>query len=212
MSALTLPALIVKAPFAGLLCDGLPHHADAAIRLHKTVECRGPRAAAQLATYRGAVAIFVSASYDRADADHIARWYWRQLKRRSAAPPLDVVVHVHAYCSMIAAAWRYRLLGYVSLRDVTTAEQARSDRELHRWRMAATDYGGSWQVATYLHTEPLHSYQTADGLPRFDAACVGCQASPPHNGAACHVNVQTVRLSARIVPPTVQKRIAPWPV
>lgn len=209
MSAtLTLPALIVKAPFAGLLCDGLPHHGGGERRFFKTVECRGPRAAVQLASYRGAIAIFVSASYDRADAEHVAMWYARQVsKRRPAKLSMDVATHVHAYCAMVASAWRYKLFGFVDLTEVTTAEGAQSVRDLQRWHAAATDDAGTWNVATYLHVRALHSYQTAEGLPLFNKACVGCIAASPHNGAACHVNVQTVRLDARIVPASVQKRI-----
>lgn len=214
MSGLVLPALIVKAPFAAALCEGVPHHDGSAKRFFKSVECRGPRAASQLATYRGAIAIFVSASYDRADADHLAWWYVRQVsKRRPVKLSVDVAAHVHAYCAMVASAWRYKLLGFVDLRDVTTAAGA-SMRDLQRWHAAATDDVGAWigNVSTYLHAQALHSYQTADGLPRFDAACVGCQAKPPHSAAGCHVNVQTVRLAAQVVPRSVRERIAPWHV
>lgn len=214
MSGLVLPALIVKAPFAAALCDGVPHHDGSAKRFYKTVECRGPRAATQLQSYRGAIAIFVSASYDRADAEHLAFWYARQVsKRRPAKLSVDVAAHVHAYCAMVASAWRYKLLGFVDLRDVTTAAGA-SMRDLQRWHAAATDDAGAWigNVATYLHVKALHSFQTAEGLPRFDAACVGCQAKPPHSAAGCHVNVQTVRLTAPTVPKAVRERITPWHV
>ena len=215
-SGLVLPALIVKAPFAGALCDGVPHHDGSAKRFFKTVECRGPRAATQLQSYRGAIAIFVSASYDRADAEHLAWWYARQASKRR--PPVklsvDVAAHVHAYCAMVASAWRYKLFGFIDLQRVTTAAAATSERELLRWHAAATDDAGAWigNVSTYLHVRALHSFQTADGLPRFDAACVGCQAKPPHSAAGCHVNVQTVRLTAPTVPKAVRERITPWHV
>ena len=105
MSGLVLPALIVKAPFAAALCEGVQHHDGSAKRFYKTVECRGPRAALQLQRYRGAVAIFVSASYDRADTDHLAWWYARQVStRRPVKLSVDVATHVHAYCAMVASA------------------------------------------------------------------------------------------------------------
>lgn len=215
MSGLVLPALITKAPFAAALCEGAPHHDGSDKRFYKTVECRGPRAALQLQRYRGAIAIFVSASYDRADADHLAWWYARQVsKRRPVKLSVDVATHVHAYCAMVASAWRYKLFGFIDLQRVTTAANATSERELLRWHAAATDDAGAWigNVSTYLHAQALHSFQTAEGLPRFDAACVGCQAKPPHNAAGCHVNVQTVRLPAHVVPKAVRERITPWHV
>lgn len=204
------PALIIKAPYAAAMVQGLPHRSSGPAVLRKTVEIRGPRC---YTDYRGPVAVFCSAAYDYAVEDHIVRWYVASTKPKTKAASVLDDGYVRAWCQYTHA-WKYRLIGFVALEDVSkraslTQHQARASH------VDATDFNVQWsdEDRIYLRVSALYQYPRADG-PKFSDVCTGCQAETPHNAAACHVNWQTVGLPSSVVPTialTAQKDVKPWP-
>jgi hypothetical protein len=192
----TLPALIIRAPLAVATVSGVPVGEK---RIYKNIECRGGR----LATgYRGAVAIFASRNSQADDHTIIEEVHFRNGGKRGAA------ASAQAYCKDCDR-FKYRLVGFVKLFDVISADQAdgASAKDYRALHAAAFDYEAEWNVETYLAIEPLHAL-AAPG-PLFTEACAGCLATPPHNPVACHVGWQHVELSD--VPGQVAAAIAPWP-
>ena len=199
-----MPALIIKAPFVSAIFDGVTIGKRT---VRKTVECRGTRC---VTTYRGAVAVFVSNSYSREDEDHIVKWR-ASLGKCSQAQEIVTRAACQAW-----HAKRYCLAGYVRLTgcvDPNDLPQTwRSEAQIEKLSRRATAARGEiWTVGAFLEIEPIHECREAF-TPRFNACCVGCQASPQHNGAACHVNFQTVTVPSEFLPSAVEKEIAPWPV
>lgn len=199
-----MPALIIKAPFVSAIFDG----ATVGKRtVRKTVECRGARC---ITIYRGAVAIFVSNSYAKDDEEHIVAWR-KSLGRCSR----EQEIATRAACQ----AWhakRYCLAGFVKLTGCVNPDDLpltwRREATLEKLsRRATAQRGEVWSVGSFLEIEPIHECTEAY-TPRFDACCVGCQASPPHNGTACHVNWQTVTVPPEFMPSAAEKEIKPWPV
>ena len=192
-----LPALIIRAPFAVAAVSGVPVGAK---RVVKQFECRGKRLATE---YRGAVAIFASRNR-QADDETVIEDVFRHNGHKAGAAG-----EASRFCAACDV-WRYRLVGFVKLFDVATAEQVASatvkdQRAIHA---LAFDFAAAWQVETYLCLEPLHALAVPGVL--FNEACAGCLALPPHNISACHVGWQTVELSC--VPPVVAAEIRPWPL
>jgi hypothetical protein len=199
-----MPALIIKAPFVAAIFDGVTVGKRT---VRKTVECRGSRC---VTAYRGAVAVFVSNSYSREDEDHIIDWR-RSLGRCSQAQEVATRAacqawHAKRYC----LAGFVRLTGCVNPADLPQTWRGEAMAEKLS-RRATAPRGEVWPVGSYLEIEPLHECREAF-TPRFNECCVGCQSATPHNGAACHVNFQTVTVSPEFLPSQVQKEIAPWPV
>lgn len=210
MKRFTMPALIVKSPHAAALTQGLPLKSGDKVR--KTVEVRGARCATP---YRGSVAIFCSNGYDSFVEDHyvwFGAWSEQADKRKPVSVKPEQDYRFRAWCQYTHA-WKYRLIGYVSLLDMVSGRGLRPAklRELHR---AATDYRGDWidpdSPSAYLKMAPLHECADATG-PRFDTTCYGCTVRQPyHNPAACHVNWQTVCIDEQHVPVHVAKEIGSW--
>lgn len=198
-----MPALIIKAPFVSAIFDGV----TIGRTVRKTVECRGSRC---VTPYRGAVAVFVSASYSRDDEDHIVKWR-ASLGKCSQAQEIATRAACQAW-----HAKRYCLAGFVRLTGCVNPADLpqtwRGEAVLEKLsRRATAPRGEVWPVGAYLEVEPIH--ECREGFtPRFGACCVGCQSATPHNGAACHVNWQTVTVPSEFVPSQVQKEIAKWPV
>jgi len=203
---LILPALIVKSQHAAALVQGAPLPGGSLV--YKTAECRGLRCDTE---YRGAVAIFCSGSYDSSIDEHYIWWIAHCDKRKLVTPGEDR--RVRDWCRE-SAKWRYTLMGFVRLTNSVRTVDVHSERELKRLALAATDYRIEWDPAVYLEVEPLYACETPTkrpDLPRFDAACTGCHADPPHNATACHVNWQTVSLAPEVVPIQVRKEVGAWP-
>ena len=215
---LTFPALIVKAPYAAAMVQGLPLRSEPSKLVYKTVEIRGARCRTD---YRGPVAIFCSNSYDYGVEDHFTWWHASQTGKpgKLKVSPADEL-HVRAWCQY-AHAWRYRIHGFVQLHDVLFSDdllRSKQTKLLHQLHREATDYNAQWMAEleyrpqVYLRVSSLYQYPLADG-PRFADVCAGCQATPPHNATACHVNWQKVALPSAAVPPIAlkaQKEAQPW--
>jgi hypothetical protein len=181
-------------------------------KAYKTVEVRGARC---ITPYRGTVAIFCSASYDSFVEDHYV-WYgaWSEQadKRKAVSVKPKQDYRFRAWCQY-AHAWKYRLIGFVTLHDVISGRGLKPARlkDLHR---AATDFRGDWidpeSPNTYLKVSALHEAPDATG-PKFDSVCYGCTVQQPHhNTTACHVNWQTVCIDEKYIPNHVAKEIGPW--
>ena len=199
-----MPALIIKAPFVSAIFDGVTIGKRT---VRKTVECRGSRC---VTTYRGAVAVFVSNSYSHEDEDHIAEWR-RSLGKCSQAQE----VATRAACQSWHAK-RYCLAGFVRLTGCVNPADLpqtwRSEATLEKLsRRATAPRGEIWTVGAFLEITPIRECCEAF-TPRFDACCVGCQSPTPHNGAAYHVNFQTVTVPSEFLPSAAEKEIAKWPM
>ena len=213
MRRLILPALIVKSPHAAAMVQGLPLLSGG--KAYKRVEIRGSRCRTD---YRGAVAIFCSNAYGSEVEQHYV-WFgsWSEQSKKACnvrvTPAQDM--HYRAWCQYTHA-WKYRLLGFVSLVDCVDGRSLAFDgKAMRALHVGATDFRSDWSdpdaPSVYLKVEPLAERQAADG-PKFSAACYGCVVqSPPHNATACHVNWQTVSLREIDVPLNVQQEIRPWP-
>jgi hypothetical protein len=213
MRRLILPALIVKAPHAAAMVQGLPLLSGG--KSYKSVEIRGSRCRTD---YRGAVAIFCSNAYGSEVEQHyvwFGSWSEQSHKARNVRVTPAQDMHYRAWCQYTHA-WKYRLLGFVSLVDCVDgrglAFDGKAMRALH---VGATDFRSDWsdpdRPNIYLKVKPLAERQIADG-PRFDQSCYGCTVQQPaHNPTACHVNWQTVSLAESDIPPHVQEEIRPWP-
>ena len=211
-----MPALIVKAPHAGAIVQGVTLRDGS--KVFKTVECRGKRC---LTPYRGAVAIFVSKSYDYDTESHYV-WFgsYSEMSAKKQASGANVKVtpeqdlHFRAW-SNYTSAWSYSLVGYARLTNVVDGSKVRSEAQRFDLHKQATDYRGEWMSdppAVYLQVESMYELQTASG-PKFNQVCYGCTvAQPQHNATACHVNWQTVSLNDSDVPNHVQAEVKPWPV
>lgn len=214
---LTMPALIVNSHFGALLTVGYqPPRGEI---VYKRAECRGARCKT---SYRGAVAIFASRSYNRQAEAHLVEFLahasGRKLDKRLGIELRGWLQHTHG--------WSYRLLGFVRLVNAVDAQalldraydgDRKAERTLERLARAATDFRVEYaeDVSVYLETEPLYATDpptlAPDLAPLFSDSCAGCRTKPPHNGAACHVNFQTVSLEASVIPDHVKKEIKPWP-
>lgn len=213
MRRIVLPALIVKAPHAAAMVQGLPLLSGG--KAYKTVEIRGSRCRTD---YRGAVAIYCSNAYGSEVEQHyvwFGSWSEQSHKARNVRVTPAQDMHYRAWCQYTHA-WKYRLLGFVSLVDCVDgrglAFDGKAMRALH---VGATDFRSDWtdpdRPNIYLKVKPLAERQAADG-PRFDQSCYGCTVQQPaHNPTACHVNWQTVSLLETDVPQNVQQEIRPWP-
>lgn len=214
MRRIVLPALIVKAPHAAAMVQGLPLLSGG--KAYKTVEIRGSRCRTD---YRGAVAIFCSNAYGSEVEQHyvwFGSWSEQSHKARNVRVTPAQDMHYRAWCQYTHA-WKYRLLGFVSLVDCVDgrglAFDGKAMRALH---VGATDFRSGWtdpdRPNIYLKVEPLAERQLADG-PKFSQSCYGCTVQQPaHNATACHVNWQTVSLAQSDIPPHVQEEIRPWPL
>ena len=219
MQRLMLPALIVNSHFGALLTIGYkPPRGET---IYKRAECRGTRC---FTTYRGAVAIFASRSYNRDAESQLVEFLAHAQGFSKISERLNIELrgwlqHTHG--------WSYRLLGFVRLTNAVKAQplleraddgDAKAAKEIRRLAVAATDYLVEYAdgVGVYLETEPLHATDSPtlapDLAPLFSDSCTGCLARPPHKAAACHVNFQTVSLAASIVPDHAKKEIKPWPL
>jgi hypothetical protein len=213
MRRIVLPALIVKAPHGAAMVQGVPLLDGK--KVYKTVEVRGARCRT---SYRGAVAIFASNTYDLSVEQHytwFGAWCSQSDKRRAVKLTTEQDHHFRSW-SQFSHAWRYSLIGFVRLTDCIDGRTLTFDgpkmRALH---VGATDFRSDWsdpeKPNIYLKVEPLYERLAADG-PKFNAACYGCIVqTPPHNATACHVNWQTVQLDEKHVPLNVQQEIRPWP-
>ena len=215
MRRIVLPALIVKSPHAAAMVQGVPLLSGG--KVYKSVEIRGSRCRTD---YRGAVAIFCSNAYGSEVEQHytwFGSWSEQKAKARNVKVTPAQDMHYRAWCQYTHA-WRYRLIGFVSLIDCVDGRGLDPDespiKTLHK---NATDFRSDWidpsgRPNIYLKVKPLAERQIADG-PRFDQSCYGCTVQQPaHNPTACHVNWQTVSLAEVDVPTNVQQEIRPWPL